>query len=164
MSAPEALAIVQSAYAAFNRGDIPAVLDLLSDDVEWKFCGSKGLPYTGTFRGKDEVAKFFASVPEVEDLLVFEPREFIFAGEKVAVLGWERSQVVRPSPELVAAGLISREMPGGDPPATLARSVCGRGAGHHTRGRVCSPNPCVFCPYSLFSVSSGLVIQLMVER
>jgi uncharacterized protein len=93
MSAPEALAIVQSAYAAFNRGDIPAVLDLLSDDVEWKFCGSKGLPYTGTFRGKDEVAKFFASIPEVEDLLVFEPREFIFAGEKVAVLGWERSQV-----------------------------------------------------------------------
>jgi uncharacterized protein len=93
MLAPEALAVVQSAYAAFNRGDIPAVLDLLSDDVEWKFCGSKGLPYTGTFRGKDEVAKFFASIPEVEDLLVFEPREFISAGEKVAVLGWERSQV-----------------------------------------------------------------------
>jgi hypothetical protein len=26
------------------------------------------------------------------------------------------------------------------------------------------PNPCVFCPSSVFSVSSGLVIQLMVER
>jgi ketosteroid isomerase-like protein len=92
-TAPEARAVVQSAYAAFSRGDIPAVLDLIADDVEWKFCGSKGLPYTGTFRGKDEVAKFFASIPEVEDLLVFEPREYISAGEKVAVLGWERSQV-----------------------------------------------------------------------
>ena len=92
-AAPEALAVVQSAYAAFNRGDIPAVLDVIADDVEWKFIGSKGLPYTGTFRGKDEVAKFFASIPEVEDLLVFEPRESIPAGDKVAVLGWERSQV-----------------------------------------------------------------------
>jgi ketosteroid isomerase-like protein len=92
-SAPEALVVVQSAYAAFNRGDISAVLDLIADDVEWKFCGSKGLPYTGTFRGKDGTAKFFASIPEVEDLLVFEPREFISAGDKVTVLGWERSQV-----------------------------------------------------------------------
>jgi uncharacterized protein len=92
-TAPEALAVVQSAYAAFNRRDIPAVLDLIADEVEWKFIGSKGMPYTGTFRGKDEVAKFFASIPEVEDLLVFEPREFIPAGEKVAVLGWQRSQV-----------------------------------------------------------------------
>ena len=33
-SAPEALAVVQSAYAAFNRGDISAVLDLIADDVE----------------------------------------------------------------------------------------------------------------------------------
>jgi uncharacterized protein len=80
-------------YAAFSRGDIPAVLDLIGDEVEWKFCGSKGLPYTGTFRGKDEVAKFFASIPQVDDLLVFEPREFISAGEKVTVLGWQRAQV-----------------------------------------------------------------------
>jgi uncharacterized protein len=91
-AAPEALAVVQSAYEAFNRGDISALLDLLADDVEWKFCGSKGLPYTGTFRGKDETAKFFASIPEVEDILAFEPREFIPADDKVAVLGWERSQ------------------------------------------------------------------------
>jgi ketosteroid isomerase-like protein len=34
----------------------------------------------------------FASIPEVEDVLAFEPREFIPAGDKVAVLGWERSQ------------------------------------------------------------------------
>jgi uncharacterized protein len=37
--------------------------------------------------------QIFCDIPEVEDLLVFEPREFISAGEKVAVLGWERSQV-----------------------------------------------------------------------
>ena len=37
--------------------------------------------------------QIFAGIPEVEDLLVFEPREFISVGDKVTVLGWERSQV-----------------------------------------------------------------------
>jgi len=34
--------------------------------------------------------------PEVEDILVFEPREFIPAGDNVTVLGWERTRA-RPS-------------------------------------------------------------------
>ena len=83
----EALVVVQSGYAAFGRGDVAALLDLMADDVEWKFCGSKGLPYTGTFRGKNEVPRFFAGIPEVEDILVFEPREFISAGEKLCLGG-----------------------------------------------------------------------------
>jgi ketosteroid isomerase-like protein len=87
------LEVVQSAYAAFGRGDVPAILSLIADDVEWRFCGSKGLPYTGTFRTKDEIAKWFASIAEVEDILAFEPREFIPAGDKVAILGWERTRV-----------------------------------------------------------------------
>ena len=91
-----AVEVVQSAYAAFGRGDVSAILSLIADDVEWKFCGSKGLPYTGTFRTKDEIAKWFASIPQVDDILVFEPREFIPAGDKVTVLGWERTQA-RPS-------------------------------------------------------------------
>jgi uncharacterized protein len=32
------------------------------------------------------------SIPEVEEILVFEPREFISAGDSVTVLGWERTQ------------------------------------------------------------------------
>ena len=91
-----AVEVVQSAYAAFGRGDVSAILSLIADDVEWKFCGSKGLPYTGTFRTKDEIAKWFASIPEVEDILVFEPREFIPGGDSVTVLGWERTRA-RPS-------------------------------------------------------------------
>ena len=92
----QAVEVVQSAYAAFGRGEVSAILSLIADDVEWKFFGSRGLPYTGTFRTKDEIAKWFASIPEVDDILVFEPREFIPAGDKVTVLGWERTQA-RPS-------------------------------------------------------------------
>jgi len=95
-TAVQAVEVVQSAYAAFGRGDVPAILSLIADDVEWKFCGAKGLPYTGTFRTKDEIDRWFASIPEVEDILVFEPREFIPAGDNVTVLGWERTRA-RPS-------------------------------------------------------------------
>jgi len=84
--------VVQAAYAAFGRGDVPAILALVGDPVEWKFCGPKALPYTGTFRSKAAVAKWFASIPEVDEVLAFEPREFIASGDKVAVLGWERSR------------------------------------------------------------------------
>ena len=95
----QAVEVVQSAYAAFGRGDVSAILSLIADEVEWKFCGAKGLPYTGTFRTKDEIAKWFASIPEVEDIVVFEPREFIPAGDNVTVLGWERTRA-RPSGKL----------------------------------------------------------------
>jgi uncharacterized protein len=88
----QAIEVVRSAYDAFGRGDFPAILELLADHFEWKFCGSKGLPYTGTFRTRDEMARWFASIGEVEDIQVFEPREFLTAGENVTVLGWERTQ------------------------------------------------------------------------
>ncbi|HEY5769521.1 MAG TPA: nuclear transport factor 2 family protein [Terrimicrobium sp.] len=95
----QAVEVVQSAYAAFGRGDTPALLSLIADDVEWKFIGAKGLPYTGTFRTRDEVANWFAGIPEVDDVLAFEPREFMPAGDNVTVLGWERTQA-RPSGEV----------------------------------------------------------------
>ena len=86
-----ALEVVQQAYQAFGRGDVPGVLALLADQVDWKFCGPKRLPYTGTFRTRDEVGKWFASIVAVDDIQVFEPREFIPAGDRVTVLGWERT-------------------------------------------------------------------------
>jgi uncharacterized protein len=52
--------VVQDAYAAFGRGDIAAVLDLLSDDVEWS--SPRTLPHGGEFHGKTEVGGFFKSI------------------------------------------------------------------------------------------------------
>ena len=90
--ANSALKIVQQAYQAFERGDVPGILALIGDDIEWRFCGSRRLPYTGTFRSKPEIARWFASVSEVDDIQAFEPRELIPAGDRVTVLGWERTK------------------------------------------------------------------------
>lgn len=84
------ISVVQEAYQAFGRGDIPAILALLADEVEWKIVGSSGIPYEGLRRNAAEVAKFFEQVAQTDEILLFEPREFIEAGEHVVVLGFER--------------------------------------------------------------------------
>ena len=98
----QAVQVVQNAYGAFGRGDIPAVLDLIAHDVEWTFRGSEGLPYTGTFRTREAISHWFESIPKVDEILAFEPKEFISAGDHVTVLGWERTKA-RPSGKIFEA-------------------------------------------------------------
>ncbi|MEJ6000734.1 nuclear transport factor 2 family protein [Paucibacter soli] len=86
--------IVQAAYAAFGRGDIPGVLDCLSDDVEWTHDGSTGEAYMRTARGKDDVMSWFAQVLAVDGIQAFEPRQFLAGPDHVTVLGWERTRAL----------------------------------------------------------------------
>ena len=83
--------VVKQIYEAFGRGDVQAILASLADEVDWEFVGSPALPYAGRRRTKQEVAEFFAAVARTDDVHVFEPREFIEAGDHVTVLGWEKS-------------------------------------------------------------------------
>jgi uncharacterized protein len=62
--------LVGKAYAAFGRGDIPGILELLDDDVEWS--SPRTLPQGGEFKGKDGVLKFFESVGAAWDPLTIE--------------------------------------------------------------------------------------------
>lgn len=87
--------VIRAAYEAFGRGDVPAIVDLLSADVDWRFTGARRLAYTGRFK-KSQVAAWFADVAALDDMRAFEPREFISGGEHVTVLGWERC-AARPS-------------------------------------------------------------------
>lgn len=86
-----ATAVVQQAYHAFSQRDVPAILDLVADEVDWAFIGSENLPYAGLRRNRSEVAAFFTALAAADAIHVFEPREFIEAGPHVTVLGWEQS-------------------------------------------------------------------------
>lgn len=52
--------VVEQAYEAFGRGDIPAVIGLLDEGVEWTAPGT--LPHGGTWKGRNEVGQFFAGL------------------------------------------------------------------------------------------------------
>jgi uncharacterized protein len=82
------IAFVQSLYAAFQRGDIAAVIAGMAADVEWLVNGRrKDYPLLGSWKGQGEVQKFFQGVAEHEEAIEFSPREFFGTDDKVCVLG-----------------------------------------------------------------------------
>src|SRR5436305_2037139 len=94
MKEQENTKVVQDIYSAFQRGDIQSILDTLADDVQWWVAGSPDtLPYAGLFDGREEVAKFFASLGSTLEFERFEPQEYIAQGEKVIALGQDRRRV-----------------------------------------------------------------------
>jgi ketosteroid isomerase-like protein len=63
----ELLTIVGSIYAAFGRGDVPAILDALADDVAWEHWAhneaqAAGVPWLQPRHGRAAVAGFFEVV------------------------------------------------------------------------------------------------------
>jgi uncharacterized protein len=88
--------IAKQGYAAFASRDIPALLELLADDVEWRFFGSpaSGTPYGGTCKGKQKVAEFFGKLAQADEILEFEPREFLEGLKHVTVLGRIKSRAL----------------------------------------------------------------------
>jgi ketosteroid isomerase-like protein len=87
MSEQQNVQAVQNAYAAFGRGDIQGVLNILSDDVEWHLPGEGLIPQAGTYRGKDDVGRFFQKLGQTAKFDNFEPRTFIAQGDNVVALG-----------------------------------------------------------------------------
>jgi len=91
MSEQENVQVVQQAFVAFGQGDIPAVLKLLADDVQWRAFGPpKILPWAGTYHGPEGAGQFFMALAGATEFQQFEPREFIAQGDRVVVLGHSR--------------------------------------------------------------------------
>ena len=84
---------VQGLYEAFGRGDVPAMLAALSDDVDWRLDGPASVPYFGQYKGHGGVVDFLTKLGSNVEMERFEPREFISKGDKVVVLGGERGRV-----------------------------------------------------------------------
>ena len=77
--------LVRGAYEAFSRGDVPAVLDMLADDIEWNV--PPPLPQAGDAHGRDEVAAFFERLGALWEDLSLELDDFVASGDRVCVIG-----------------------------------------------------------------------------
>ena len=76
---------VQQIYEAFGRGDVPAILGHLADDVSWdEDAPGYGVPLYEPGVGKAHVERFFATLQDIE-FLRFEPSNFLSGGNQVAV-------------------------------------------------------------------------------
>jgi uncharacterized protein len=81
---------VQALYAAFRRGDVSAILALLSPDVEWGEPANPFNPAAGTRRGLDGFLEWLRIGKEAEEILALEPRQFLADATSVAVVGYSK--------------------------------------------------------------------------
>ena len=86
------VAIVRSAYEAFGRGDIPAVLAVMDPDVEWVESEAEAIPTRGTHIGPQAIAEnVFGTVPRDWQEFAIVPEDFFADGNTVIVRGRVRA-------------------------------------------------------------------------
>ena len=82
------LDIVGGIYAAFGRGDIPGILELIDPDVDWSLQvdapGGELVPMLRNGRGHEAVLGYFGGVADME-IHAFEPHAFHVDGDTVLV-------------------------------------------------------------------------------
>lgn len=78
---------VMEVFARFGRGDVPAILEMLDDNVIIDFYGPSVIPYAGHWEGKAKAKQFFETVLSNVEIHQFDPLEFIAQGDQVAIFG-----------------------------------------------------------------------------
>ena len=77
MSADANIKTIMGVYEAFGRGDVAAIHDMVTDDVDWAAeAASDGAPWYGVRRGKDAVAAFFTDYGSAMEVEEFTPVSF----------------------------------------------------------------------------------------
>ena len=67
MSADANIKVISEVYQAFGRGDVAAILDAVTDDVDWAAeAASSAAPWYGVRHGKDAVAAFFSDFSQAK--------------------------------------------------------------------------------------------------
>jgi ketosteroid isomerase-like protein len=76
--------LIRGLYAAFGRGDVPAVLALLDEDIEWP--APANLPHGGDFRGREAFGGFFQGIGERWEPLEVDLEALVSSGDRVVAL------------------------------------------------------------------------------
>jgi ketosteroid isomerase-like protein len=79
--------IIQQMYADFGQGNIPGVLNALSDNINWYTPGPSIVSWAGKRNGKAGATDFFNQVGSSTAYEKFEPQAYIEDGDKVIALG-----------------------------------------------------------------------------
>jgi uncharacterized protein len=80
------VAALEAAYKAFAVGDVPTVLALMDDQIEW--IEMAGIAYGGTYTGPQAVVEnIFTPLVTEWDGFSVTPHEYIDAGDTVVAVG-----------------------------------------------------------------------------
>jgi len=77
VSADANIKTITQVYEAFGRGDIAAILEAVTDDVDWAAeAASSAAPWYGVRHGRDAVAVFFSDFGSTMEVEEFTPVSF----------------------------------------------------------------------------------------
>ena len=86
--------VVQKIYEAFKAKDLPAVLQLQSENAEWSVAGpSDKIPWAAPGKGHEGVKLFLKTLGEWLVPEVFEIKDYFKKGDKVVALGFQKGYV-----------------------------------------------------------------------
>jgi uncharacterized protein len=88
MSDPELIEVIRGAYAAYSRGDVDAVLELMHPDVEWHPPPTSVDPQP--LQGREAVREYLA--PDFFEDQTAEPLEVIEEGDRIMVVARVRAR------------------------------------------------------------------------
>lgn len=91
--------VVEAAYASLARGDVPAALAAMADDIRWT--QADGFPITGTYVGPQAVLEGVSMrLGEIGEGFAVVPDQFVADGETVVALGtysWKSTRSAEPA-------------------------------------------------------------------
>jgi ketosteroid isomerase-like protein len=104
--------ITQGIYEAFSKGDVPSVLAVMDDKIEWT--EAEGFPlYDGTFVGPQAVLEgVFMRLGEIGDDFTVTPNRFVAEGDTVVTIGtysWKHRSTGEPAKVQMAHVLTFRD-------------------------------------------------------
>jgi hypothetical protein len=87
MSEPNNTQVVEAIFEAFGRGDIPYILDHLTDDVHWVAHLDPIIPWAGDYSGKDNVPPYFQALGSSVDVTAHPVNQLVAQDDTVVALG-----------------------------------------------------------------------------
>lgn len=97
MDEPTNQQIIEGMFQDYAAGNMAAVLACFDPQITWKCPGAPDIPFSGTFKGIQEVMKMFAIQATTVSIEAFSPDKFCTNKDTVVVLGHSRMQVVSTS-------------------------------------------------------------------
>jgi uncharacterized protein len=88
------IALVDRLYGAFGDRDMPAILEMLSPDVEWGEPPNPFNPAGGTRHGHEGFLEWAMIGRDAEDIMVLEPRKMLVDDDSVAVVGYMECRAI----------------------------------------------------------------------
>lgn len=87
MSEKDNLEVVESIFEAFGQGNIPFIVDQLTDDVRFAAHLDPVVPWSGEYSGKARVMDYFQALGGSVDVLAHPVDELVAQGDTVVAMG-----------------------------------------------------------------------------